>query len=117
MGNEVNEVINNICNKLGYAASEITPEMAKYMIAKDTFAVIASVLILIISILIVIKTRKKVQENDLWADDTFETIITVILGIASIASVLTMLTYGADLIGWIASPKASMVQYVLEAIK
>ena len=27
MSNEVNEVINNICDKLGYAASEITPEM------------------------------------------------------------------------------------------
>lgn len=118
MGNEVNEVINNICDKLGYAVSEITPEMAKYMIAKDTFAVIASVLILIISILIVIKTRRKVeQEGDPWADDTFETIITAILGIASIVSVLTLLTYGADLIGWIASPKASMVQYVLSAIK
>ena len=120
MGNEVNEVINNICNKLGYVASEITPEMARYMIAKNTFAVIASVLILIISVLIVVKTRKIVQlkkENDRWADDTFETIITVILGIASIASVLTLLTYGADLIGWIASPKASMVQYVLSAIK
>ena len=120
MGNEVNEVINNICNKLGYAASEITPEMARYMIAKDTFTVIASVVILIISILVVIKTREKVhlkQEKDPWADDTFETIITIILGIASIASVLTLLTVGADLIGWIASPKASMVQYVLEAIK
>lgn len=120
MGNEVNEVINNICNKLGYAATEITPEMAKYMIAKDTFAVIASVVILIISILIIIKTRKKVQlkqENDPWADDGFETIITVILGIASIASVLTLLTYGADLIGWIASPKASMVEYISRLIK
>ena len=49
MGNEVNEVINNICNKLGYAASEITPEMARYMIAKDTFAVIASVVILMVT--------------------------------------------------------------------
>lgn len=120
MSNEVNEVINNICNKLGYAASEITPEMARYMIAKDTFAVIASVVILVISVLIIAITNKKLQVklgNYQWANDTYETVITVIMGIASIMSVIALLTFGADLIGWIASPKASMVEYVLSAIK
>lgn len=120
MGNEVNEVINNICDKLGYAASEITPEMARYMIAKDTFTVLASALVCAICVAVAIKMIKvirKHKEDDPWSDDTLEGFICGGCVIVAFISATMLLTYGADLIGWIASPKASMVQYVLNAIK
>lgn len=120
MGNEVNEVINNICDKLGYAASEITPEMAKYMIAKDTFAVLASALVCAICVAVAIKMIKvirKHKEDDPWSDDALEAIICGGCIFVALFSVIMMLTDGADLVGWIVSPKASMVEYVLNAIK
>lgn len=118
MGAEVNEVINNICTKLGYAASEITPEMARYMIAKDSFACIASALISIISVIILVKAIKRgktrsEEERDLPA---LEICLSVVFGMILLISTCVLLDRGADLIGWVASPKASMVQYVLVAI-
>lgn len=119
MGNEVNEVINNICDKLGYAASEITPEMARYMIAVDTFDIIASALLCIVSTIVIFKMIKSAQgakSEDRWADTTFQAIVGAIFSFFLLIGVAMLFVSGANLIGWISSPKASMVQYVLDAI-
>lgn len=121
MGKEVNEVINNICDKLGYAASEITPEMAKYMIAKDTFTVGICALLVIASIICIIAAVKhndkmKVECNYNY-EGTRESAITLIGAVVFIFSGLILIMTSIDLVGWLASPKASMVEYVLTAIK
>lgn len=140
MGNEVNEVINNICEKLGYAAKEITPEMAHYMIAR-CFVVLGACLIgLIIVVIICLLTvriygnakRRYFKEYEIWderngswscrpkrpdiVDDGY------IFGLASagiifLTSSIVALERGIELAGWLASPKAAMVAWVLSQIQ
>ncbi len=120
MGNEVNEVINNICSKLGYAASEITPEMARYMIAKCTYEVIVCIVLMIIAVIagtIAYKSYKNLSPHDQAWNSTLQ-FTSMILSIAAFIILTLALAFaGAELVGWIASPRASMVQYVLEQIK
>ena len=120
MGNEINEVINNICNKLGYAATEITPEMAKYMIARDTFICIMATLICAIGVLVAVKMIKKIQKDkaeDPWSNNILEGFVCGACGLLVIVAGTTLIDTGADLVGWIASPKASMVEYISRLIK
>lgn len=120
MGNEVNEVINNICSKLGYAASEITPEMARYMIARNTFEVIVCVVFMIIATVIGImayRSYKRLSPHDQEWNCRVQLSSMIISAGVFILFVVVLALVGADLVGWIASPRASMVQYVLEQIK
>lgn len=119
MGNEVNEVINNICDKLGYAASEITPEMARYMIAKDWFEVIAFLIIdaiLIAVICLGVKSYKGLSDHDKEWNSEAQVLTVIISGIGAVIITAMLLVVGTNLVGWIASPRASMVEYVLKAI-
>lgn len=120
MGSEVNEVINNICDKLGYAALEITPEMAKYMIAKDGVTLILCSIGIVLGVLVIkwaLKHYREVTEENPYYDSLIEWIITLAMAIVVLSAIATACIASTDLVGWIASPKASMVQYVLDAIK
>lgn len=118
MGKEVNEVINNICDKLGYAASEITPEMAKYMIAKDTFTIITCCVLMVVSIIgIIVAVRHCRKMLDKYHYYEGVVIFGVIATIGILTTAVVAVSTGIDLVGWLASPKASMVEYVLTAIK
>lgn len=56
--NDVNNIINNICEKLGTTASKLIPEMAGYNIAKSSIWLIISSIMLIASVLLIIKIVK-----------------------------------------------------------
>ena len=119
MGNEVNEVINNICAKLGYAATEITPEFAKYSIVQNAFGMALCVvfgLLFAVMGLKACKSFKALDEHDReW--DSFPQIMGMILGAVGLL-IVTVIFFcdGADLVGWIVAPKASMMRYVLHLI-
>lgn len=119
MSEEVNNIINNLCDKLGYAASEITPEMARYMIAKDVFSIIVCVAIIAVCAVIIAKLLKhyfKEIKKNTYYDSPFEILFSFVCGVAIILAFVFLVFTGADFVGWIASPKASMVEYVLHAI-
>ena len=120
MGSEVNEVINNICSKLGYVASEITPEMAKYMIAKNiALCVILAAFLtaFIIAGVTAYKRYRKAAEDSTWYTGELEIVIMVFSAIALVVIIAVLADTVVDLVGWMASPKASMVEYVLHLIK
>ena len=108
-----------MCDKLGYAASEITPEMAKYMIAKDVFSIIVCIAIIAVCAVIIAKLIKhyfkEIKENPYY-DSPFEIVMSLACGFVILLTGAILVSTGADLVGWIASPKASMVEYVLHAI-
>lgn len=110
MGKEVNQIIDNICDKLGYAASEITPEMARYMIAQSVFGIICSVLILIASIF-GIRMMRKIN------DEAVQCVFTILLLFAIFVCVISFFYEGSNLICWIASPKGSMFEYILQHMR
>ena len=119
MSEEVNNIINNLCDKLGYAASEITPEMAKYMIAKDGATLLLSIIGIVLGILAVVwadKHYKRAVEDDPYYDSAIEIVVTIVMIAVTIFALIAVCTVSVDLVGWIASPKASMVEYVLHAV-
>ena len=56
--NDVNSIINNLCDKLGTTASKLIPEMAGYQIAKGLMGLVFSSILLIIAVCLVIKMIK-----------------------------------------------------------
>lgn len=49
-GNQINEVINNICDKLGTTASNLVPMLARYKSATALFGVIACSILIVVFI-------------------------------------------------------------------
>lgn len=120
MENEVNAVINNICEKLGYAASEITPEFARCMIARGVFGMIAGIFILGLFILLGVmslKSFKALSEHDRVWNSFRQTCGIMIAGVGILITMVILCLAGQDLIGWIVAPRASMLQYVLSMIE
>ena len=119
MSEEVNNIINNLCDKLGYAASEITPEMAKYMIVKDGVMLLLSIAGIALGILVIVwivKHYKKAIEDNPYHDPAIEIVVVFAAVVVTIIALIVACTVGTELVGWIVSPKASMVEYVLHVI-
>ena len=126
MSSEVNDVINNICEKLGTTADIIVPEFARYMAAKNIKTLILGLIFLILDAVIVksfLKWRKrciteykeKHNGDEDWVDDQrFPAVIgfCIIIGALSISSFIFILS-GLDFINWMVSPKGAFVEYIL----
>lgn len=55
---DINSIINNICEKLGTTANKLIPEMAGYNIAKSSIWLIISSIMLIATFFLVLKIRR-----------------------------------------------------------
>lgn len=55
---DINDVINNLCNKLGTTVSTLIPEFSKYMIAKESIWIIFAAICLIVCLGIEIHVLK-----------------------------------------------------------
>ena len=111
---EINAVINNLCEKLGTTASQLLPEIAKMKTAECMMSILLYLAVVLISAFLLIKGFKKSKEND-W-----EGVWCLIL----IVSAIGVLFFGVGLIddsinlaGWAASPTAKALFYVMEKIK
>lgn len=113
MGTEVNEIINNICDKLGILASELIPEMSKMKIAELGVTIVIITLILIGAIIMLIIGAKQ-----LYADEFSESgqALMFIGGFLGVVVLIAVIVIVPEFIGWIVSPKAKSFAYVLEKI-
>ena len=112
MGVDVNEIINNICERLGILASELIPEMGKMKVAEYGSMCGIAVIILLVSVVMLIIGVKKSKD---WRGETGDALL--ILGIFLIvATVIALIFIIPDFVGWIASPKAKTFEYVLSKI-
>ncbi len=117
MGNEVNEIINNLCNKLGVAVSELIPALARYQIAHKATLCITFIILLYIGIRVVIPAAYNKLDNrdgSPWQDDIpiislFIVIVLVIIGIVLIITI-------PDLVGWIASPTGAAFKEITKVL-
>lgn len=112
MGNEVNEVINNICDKLGILANELIPEMGKMKVAELSIGVGIGVLLLLLAGIIAMVSYKK-HKRGTWDDDGdfcmyMIMIFLIVIGFGILAVIAPQFA------GWLISPKAKTFEYVLE---
>lgn len=113
MGVDVNEVINNICERLGILASELVPEMGRMKIAEFECAIIITFIILIIAVVVFAIGMKKNKEG--WVDDTADAMM-VISGFAIAGGIIALLIVVPNFVGWMVSPTAKTFAYVLSKI-
>lgn len=114
--NEVNAVIDNLADKLGLAAgnaAQLVPEFARYSIATDAATLLASGLIVAVCAALILWTRKRNASDWNPAADA----VYIVCGIIGVIFAAVFLCALLDLAGWIASPQAATVHYILGAIK
>lgn len=130
MDEAINNVINNIAEKLGIAVEYIVPSFARYNIAGCLIDLIKGFLLLIpIFVLIKIgnskikiieekyKTNPDYKSYD-YHDDKFNTFVifgipSIILGLFSTISIFS----GLDILKWIISPEGATMAYILDKVK
>lgn len=113
--NEVNAVIDNLADKLGLAAgnaAQLVPEFAKYRIATDAVWLLAFGLIVAACAASIIWAARRDPD---WGDDPKS--IYIVCGIIGVIFTVAFLWELADLVGWLASPQAATVKYILGEIK
>lgn len=114
MSKEINEIINNLCEKLGTSAQYLIPELARKNIAEDVFQIIVSVIAFAVLGYVTPKVwRYDHSPEDQW-DERFWIIIPVILWFGFFV-VFTTATY--DLVGWLASPTAKAITQLTGMLK
>ncbi len=113
--NEINEIINNICEKIGIginSAKEFVPLFAKYKAINDAFICVGFLIVTIIFVIVTTKLIKGYKAAESWDEDGW--IVGIVL--SSLASLICGLVSWFNLfyaIEWIVVPEAMTVQYIL----
>ena len=124
MSNEITEIINTLCEKLGVAVDVLVPEMTRYYIARLTFLTLIETILAIIMAIIFAKITKWILKRTNadgyydWSDKVSLLLFAdLIPGVLLLVSFLAAITDAANLIGWIASPTASAIREIANLIK
>lgn len=120
------EIIDQISSKLGVAAEYIIPELARMQIAQRIVGIVANLSVLVIAWLVITKAVKyiiQLAENDRLdysEKDDMEILCTIlILIVIVIGMVMAVALFNgiSELSGWLASPTAKSIEYVMGALK
>lgn len=121
--NEVNEVINNICDKIGIGvenAKQFVPALAKYEIVHNAMWGII-LLIVFICMLMLIRhlylTRKKGMQGDCYFDELPYDVGLIICGICAVILLPITCDCFVNMVEWIVSPNVKAINYVLGFVK
>lgn len=120
------EIIDQISSKLGVAAEYIIPELARMQIAQRIVGIVANLSVLVIAWLVITKAVKyiiQLAENDRLdysEKDDMKILCTIlILIVIAIGMVMAVALFNgiSELSGWLASPTAKSIEYVMGALK
>lgn len=129
MSNEINDVVNNICEKLGTTTDMVIPEFARYMVAENIKNLIIGLILLAFDVVVFktllkwLKRRitelKTKHENYDWTDQDFAYLFYVACGILLVLGIGSFLTIidGLDFVNWVVSPKGAFAKYILSTLK
>lgn len=107
MSEEINAIINNMCDRLGTSAKLLIPELARLMIAEAVTMLVVSLLMVIVGIICIRKSFKTAFADALTFIGMGVSIIGFILTVGGICS----------LVGWLASPTAKAILEIIRMVK
>lgn len=123
--NDVNIIIDNICNKLGTTVEMVVPEYVKYMIASKLVTLITGVMITFFATILMnmmlaslkkkIAKYKEEYDRDDWYDEYFafpHIIVGIILIFVGVVGTVTLIN-GLDIIPWIVSPQGAFIADIM----
>lgn len=120
------EIIDQIASRLGVAAEYIIPEMARMQIAKIIIGIVASIIVLAVvcvAIRKIIKYIRSLNEDDnSWSEDQdmirfLLMLLAGVIGFVGLFAALALYDGISELSGWIASPTAQSIEYVMKALR
>lgn len=120
------EIINEIAEKLGVAAEYIIPELERMQIAQSIVGIVANLSVLVIAWIVITKAVKyiiQLGENDRLdyseKDDMkiLCTILILIVIVIGVVMAVALFDGIIELSGWLASPTAKSIEYVMRALK
>lgn len=120
------EIIDQIASKLGVAAKYIIPELARMEIAQCIVGIVASASTLVVALVVItkaVKNLRQASEDDRlsWSDKGDRQILCIIIifiaGIIGFAAALMFSVETSELCGWLVSPTAKSIEYVMGALK
>ena len=120
------EIIDQIASKLGVAAEYIIPELARMSIAQSIVGIMANVSVLAVAWVVITKAVKYLRqlcENDTldWSDkEDMKILCTILILITTVIGIGTAVAFFngiSELSGWLASPTAKSIEYVMRALK
>ena len=117
--NEINEIINNICEKIGIginSAKEFVPLFAKYKAINDVFICVGFLIVTIIFVIIVSKLIKVYKIAESWDKDGWMAGIIVTSFVSLVCGLISLFNL-FHAIEWIIVPEAMTVQYILNMMQ
>lgn len=111
IGEEVNAVIDNLCQKFGATQELLVPEMARLCIARAWVNAAFCVVLVVFSVILMIISIIKINDIELLA--TAIGACAIIL----IASLVGLWCNVSTAIQWQAAPTAKAIEYVLQMVR
>lgn len=120
------EIINQIASKLGVAAEYIAPELARLKITEGIVGIATSIIVSALVYMAIAKTLKYLRhlsddDNRSWVDKSDMQIgCMMLIGFLSIVGVFAAFAFFdgiSELSGWITSPTAKSIEYVMRALR
>ena len=120
------EIINQIAAKLGVAAEYIVPELARLKITEGIIGIASSVIVLGLVYMAITKALKYLRylnddDKRSWVDKSDMQIGCIMLiafmGIVGVFAAFAFFDGISELSGWITSPTAKSIEYVMRVLK
>lgn len=124
--NDVNEIINNICAKLGTTVEKVVPEYAKYKVVSNLQEFLIGVVLAIITTFLTMTMLKMLKKriveyvdeyghND-WYDEDFVEVYYIGGAFLFILMVIAtvMIVNGLDFVPWLVSPQGAFVAEIAQ---
>ena len=115
----VNTVIDNISNKLGIVANgvnDLVPEFIKLGISSSVVYIIFEIIALMLLFFVGTKMFPRIKNGNEFDNSTLEWVIMVVSIIFIIFFAFALIFDVNDLVGWIVSPNAKSIEYVLNMV-
>lgn len=115
MSEEVNAIIDNLCEKLGTSAKFLIPELARLRITESAVCLFIGLIILAIGLITLPKAWRYDHREDLgdWDESYFVIIPSILIMVGAI----TVIVESVQLAGWIASPTAKAILEIVSMLK
>lgn len=117
---DINEIIDNLCNKLGTTAELLIPEYAKMKIASSVVEIIISAVIIAALVFIAKKVYKWMRDNEIdkYDDAFFWIVLCGVCGVGGAA--VCAINIMVNVIGiskFVTSPVAAFIEEMLKGLK
>ena len=118
IGRQVNEVIDNLCQKIGSTQQMLVPEMARLVIARSCVNAVFCAIMCLVCILLLVKWTRVMKDRGCgWEEHETWTMISFVSGIALIIFFVFLWFEVSEAVQWQAAPTAKTVEYILELVK